>query len=1080
MNAVSSSPRPYPGMRPFEADEAALFHGQDTQVSALLQRLGRSRLITVFGESGCGKSSIIKAGLIPRLLGSFVSPETALWRVAISRPARAPIRQLAEGLARTVVPGGVADTIERQLRASSFGLLDVVREAQLPRGRRVLIVIDQFEELFRFTRDTGTPVAAQDEAALFVKLLLASTDANALAASGTPVYVVLTMRSEYLGECARFVGLAEAVNDGAYLLPKMTRGNLEAAIIDPLRRFEAVMENDLLQRLLNETEAAQQDGLPLLQHALRRIWDRASQRAPPVHLTMADFESVGNDVGAGALLLETHLNAHLDEIWESLSPVDQGLCATLFKQLGEYDTKFRLIRRPVDLATLAAVCAVPPETLMPVVDAFRNEALARTFLMPPESRTRALLDGSEPLDISHEALLRRWRRLHEWVDLERKDADEFQSLADRANKHSQLGRAELAKTLAWKKRVAPTEAWSARYGGWDVDARGPRYRLDNALRHLRACTWRNRVQNFAVVVAVVVVVGATGFVAFLTYDRGQQQAHQNRLTNAYAELEATNGKLQDAVRLMVEAQASQAEEARRLAVALESERVAQRLLERERDRLVDANSELTATKRQLERQSVDLESARARAQERLTQALAEQARADELFLQLQAEQERTRAANERQQADQQFRLWSAQAPPTRRSDALAHLRAAAETARGYAAKNTGALSAEGVIALQRAVASSALVSSATDEALSAPVLLAMPDPRDGTSVAVVRQGAAADGSMSASPGTWTIQRSSANPGGQWVVGGQGGFAAIRSTAPGRPPLRKVHPFAVSGVGISTDGEWIASASAGGDLRLLRRADMDEGSSLAQALSRIVSTGKLLAFMMIRQFKGHYAVREFALSVAPHEGRSATRKDVTITALTEADQLLIWRKPGPIGKQTGVEQLEVTGRYAAIVTDPRTQAVWAAQILTPGVNIGILTTTRPARFTVCEALSSTRSVTHMAWDAAGRRLAIGFQDGTVRVMERRSQEPCDFSSPIDVPAHTAAVTTVSWHDQVLASGASDGSARLWNFSWSGDDRQLLDAIQRLGDQRQDTVSTLSEITAHAQRLLSVSGGTSPPR
>ena len=263
-------PRPFPGMRSFEPEESDLFFGQESHVSALLKVLGKSRLTAVLGESGCGKSSLVKAGLIARMRRG---PGADLWNVIVSRPGRAPIKNLAEELSKSL-PGITPTEIVATLGSSSWGLRNFLNGQNLLPGHRVLIIIDQFEELFRFYRQAEAENNALDEADLFVKLLLGVREAPVDPAD-VPAYIVLTMRSEYLGEAALFFGLAEALNDGMFLLPKMTRAQVEAGIRGPLEKFHATIDNGLLQRLLNETENARQDGLPLLQNALLSIWKKA-------------------------------------------------------------------------------------------------------------------------------------------------------------------------------------------------------------------------------------------------------------------------------------------------------------------------------------------------------------------------------------------------------------------------------------------------------------------------------------------------------------------------------------------------------------------------------------------------------------------------------------------------------------------------------------------------------------------------------------------------------------------------------------------------------------------------------------
>src|SRR5215471_21653280 len=201
---------PFPGIRPFEMDETNLFFGRDGQSDELLTRMQRSRLLAVVGTSGSGKSSLIRAGLLPALYGGLMGDAGSSWRIAIQRPGGDPIGNLATALADPLVLGSdnhaeiQAALIETTLRRSSIGLIDVAREARLPEHENLLVVVDQFEELFRFKQ-----LRANDDATAFVKLLLESS-----AQRDIPIYVIITMRSDFLGDCSQFTGLPEAINNG--------------------------------------------------------------------------------------------------------------------------------------------------------------------------------------------------------------------------------------------------------------------------------------------------------------------------------------------------------------------------------------------------------------------------------------------------------------------------------------------------------------------------------------------------------------------------------------------------------------------------------------------------------------------------------------------------------------------------------------------------------------------------------------------------------------------------------------------------------------------------------------------------
>ena len=274
---------PFPGLRPFQYGEQHLFFGREGQSEEILRRLTEHRFLAVVGTSGSGKSSLIRAGLLPDLHGGFMSGAGSHWRTAVFRPIGDPIGNLARALNTPEVlqtdPASGDDQarsnllLEVTLRRSSLGLIDAVRLARLPKEDNLLVVVDQFEELFRFANAANTPAQA-DDAAAFVKLLLEATWQ-----AETPIYIVITMRSDFIGDCARFPDLAENVTAGMYLIPRMTREQRRSAIADPVGVGGGCISIRLVNRLLNEV-GDNPDQLPVLQHSLMRTWEHWVMRTP--------------------------------------------------------------------------------------------------------------------------------------------------------------------------------------------------------------------------------------------------------------------------------------------------------------------------------------------------------------------------------------------------------------------------------------------------------------------------------------------------------------------------------------------------------------------------------------------------------------------------------------------------------------------------------------------------------------------------------------------------------------------------------------------------------------------------------
>ena len=448
---------PFPGLRPFGPDEGHLFFGREEIVDQLLMRLRENRFLGVIGSSGSGKSSLVRAGLIPSLHGGYMIAAGSSWRIAIMRPGSDPIGNLAAALNNDDVLGltsGIEETspvlTEVTLRRSNLGLVECVSLARLPQEENLLIVIDQFEELFRF-KQSGSGTERRDEAVAFVKRLLA-----AVAQQEVPIYIVLTMRSDFIGDCNEYPGLSEAINDGNFIVPRMTRQQLRSAISGPVLVAGAEIAPRLLVRLLNDV-GDDLDRLPILQHALMRTWDQwqeDSEQDEP--LDIRHYEAVGT--------IEHALSTHANEAYDGLeSDRSRHVAAAVFKALTDTNSDNRGIRRPTTVEQLCEIAEADETEVLAVIEAFRRAD--RSFLMPPASVS---LTANTIIDISHESLMRVWDRLNDWVRQENESARIYIRLA-RAAMRYESGRTglwrdpDLEIALNWLASNRPTEAWAVRY-----------------------------------------------------------------------------------------------------------------------------------------------------------------------------------------------------------------------------------------------------------------------------------------------------------------------------------------------------------------------------------------------------------------------------------------------------------------------------------------------------------------------------------------------------------------------------------------------------------------------------------------
>ena len=476
---------PFPGLRPFEAHETHLFFGRDGQCSDIVARLDKRRFVGVVGTSGSGKSSLVRAGLLPMLEGGFMASAGSFWRFAVMRPGVDAIHSLAEALADPAVLGGDSvdpalrtPLLEAVMRRSALGVIDAYKQARLAPNENLLIVADQFEELFRFSQPQR-PGDATDTAAAFVNLLLEAARQRSL-----PIYVVLTMRSDFLGDCARFRDLPEMLNDGQYLIPRLTRDSKRATIEGPIAVSGATIAPRLTQRLLNDA-GDDPDALPVMQHALMRTWDQwMAAGHPDQPMDLEHYQAIGG--------MAEGLSQHAGQAYDSLAatPGAQAAARSLFRGLCERGADYRETRRPATMAQLCNVAGTEMGLMTQVVDAFRRDG--RTFIVPGWPRP---LRPETMLDISHESLIRQWQMLRDWVQGEARSAALYQRLRQTAQlwpQNAALWRnPDLDRALLWEREEAPTAAWAARYGTLEEFARAQEF-----LRASEAA-WRDEAERSA-------------------------------------------------------------------------------------------------------------------------------------------------------------------------------------------------------------------------------------------------------------------------------------------------------------------------------------------------------------------------------------------------------------------------------------------------------------------------------------------------------------------------------------------------------------------------------------------------------
>ncbi len=437
---------PFPGLRPFGIEESHLFFGREGQSEEVLRHLSENRFVAVIGASGSGKSSLMYCGLVPILHGGFITSAGSRWNIITTRPGNNPIENMAASIAREGKEVNITAAI---LRRSSMGLTEALRQYAGEGGNNILLMVDQFEELFRFKKSRRDAVSFNESEA-YVKLLV-----EAVRQSDVPIYLILTMRSDFIGECSQFQELTSLINESNYLIPQMTRDDFKDAVTGPVAVGGASIDPNLVTQLLNDV-GDNPDQLPILQHALMRTWDYwLQQKDLERPMSLSDYEAVGR--------MEKALSEHANEAFEELSPREKMICESMFKTLTEKGGDNIGIRQPTRLEIVAEIARATPEEVSGVVEIFRKPG--RSFLIPAHSVS---LSPGSVLDISHESIMRIWDRLKIWVEEEAQAVQMYTRLSEAAALF-QVGKTglwrppDLQLALNWRKKQQPTLIWAERY-----------------------------------------------------------------------------------------------------------------------------------------------------------------------------------------------------------------------------------------------------------------------------------------------------------------------------------------------------------------------------------------------------------------------------------------------------------------------------------------------------------------------------------------------------------------------------------------------------------------------------------------
>ena len=447
---------PFPGLRSFDSIDAKLFFGRENHVKKLRDKLSDSRFLAIIGSSGSGKSSLVKAGLIPSLENQNLDISTKKdWHILVLKPGKEPFKNLikvfTEYLPKLSIENdaqGVINAIEALIQNKSVEENEFLK---LLSDKNTLIFIDQFEEIFRYNQKGQNLKYEDEETALFIDFLV-----NIINQRKLPIYVALTMRSDYLDACSNYNGLTELINKGYYLLPKMSLDEILLAIKGPLEISGVQIETKLVDRLLRDV-SSKTDQLPIFQHALMRMWNYwQANKNIDQPIDENEYEAIGT--------INDSLNRHAEEIYQNVfDSKRKAATEKLFKSLTVLGVGDVIEVSPTTLEDIKKITGLPQYLLLDILDRFREQGTS--FLSPSYPN---LLTDSSIIDLTHERIAYLWTRLKTWIEEEHESANLYKKLSISAelNQQGKTGlwvNPELQIGLRWLKENRPTKEWAFRY-----------------------------------------------------------------------------------------------------------------------------------------------------------------------------------------------------------------------------------------------------------------------------------------------------------------------------------------------------------------------------------------------------------------------------------------------------------------------------------------------------------------------------------------------------------------------------------------------------------------------------------------
>lgn len=608
---------PYPGLRPFNEEESIFFRGREEHIEKITSQLQEKKFVMLTGASGDGKSSIVYAGVIPNARAGFFKAKFNNWLIADFRPERSPLKNMAITLAEKL---GYTDIlyVEKELSFGFSSLINLYKKSPFyldyngqiwnsadeterkklkRKAANLFILVDQFEEFFTNSENYNNGKASVNAQAV-INLLLET--AKIALAEDLPIYIICTMRSDYVGQCAVFRGLPEYIGFSQFFVPRLKRKEVHQVIEEPATLSGNRISNRLIETLINECEGL--DQLPILQHALNSIWkchvqDGATEmdiihyakvggidaKLIPEDQKATFFSWYNNQPEFKQKFLEggslaNVLNAHARELFESsvdycrqhiardgstslTTSISREDAQRILKKIFTCLTKINDSRAVRNRATILEIKQIIGEKvdnklIEGLVNIFREpgNTLLKPYILSSFTGSNDLHD-EDILDITHESLIRNWTELAEWTKQDHENVSVINDLKKQVERWEEQDRSKdylltigsLTYFKNWYKTLNPNPYLLAKY---DTSNLSPAQKLEEASQFIRPAAdyikisekTIKRKRRAALVIASVIILILIGFTSFAFKERNKA-LNQQEIVNQKTEEAKISEKL---------------------------------------------------------------------------------------------------------------------------------------------------------------------------------------------------------------------------------------------------------------------------------------------------------------------------------------------------------------------------------------------------------------------------------------------------------------------------------------------------------------------------------------------------------